>query len=97
MNNQSEMIAKCHSLISEIDKKYSIFIKIFREHHQGKITQQDMLNKMSEIVNTMDDDTMREYNEMAKMYSMSNCGWDSYETGRIVHKLLLNKWYPEKL
>ena len=92
----TEIITKCRDLISEIDSRFELFVKIYLECHNQNITYEEMESEMRDIIEEMDDLTMSEYNEMHKMYSNSNCAWYSYRTGEIVHKLLLEKWYPSK-
>lgn len=92
---RTEMIQKCKDLMCEIDEKFKPFTEIFWEQHRGNITEEEMLNQMRNIVAEMNDETMEEFNEMAKMFSDCNCGWDSYRAGRIVHDLLIEKWYPK--
>ena len=96
IRENTEMITKCHDLINEIDARFEPFIEIYLNYHKQDITYEEMENKMRDTIRDMDDSTMEEYNEMHKMYSHSNCGWDSFETGEIVHKLLIEKWYPER-
>ena len=88
----TKMIEKCHDLINEIDQKFEPFIKLYLDYHDTKITEEEMLYQMKEIIDEMDNSTMEAFNEMHKMYSTMNCAWYSYNTGEIVHTLLLDKW-----
>lgn len=92
---RTEMIQKCNDLMREIEEKFKPFTQIFWEEHKGNITKDEMLNQMRSIVAEMNDETMEEFNVMASMLSEYNCGFDSYRTGRIVHDLLIEKWYPK--
>ena len=91
---RTEMIQKCRDLMNEIDEKFKPFTEIFWEQHRDNITEEEMLSQMRIIVAEMNDETTEEFNTMASMFSNCNCGWDSYRTGRIVHDLLIEKWYP---
>lgn len=92
---KTEMIQKCNDLMHEIDEKFKPFTEIFWEQHKGNITRDEMLDQIRSIVAEMNDETMEEFNVMASMFSDCNCGWTSYRTGRVLHDLLIEKWYPE--
>lgn len=88
----TNMIDRCHKLINDIDTKLEPFINVYMNYSAGNLSYDEMQKEMREIVKDMNYQTMREYNEMCKMYSRTNCWWVSFRTGEEVHKLLIEKW-----
>ena len=89
----TELVEKCKELMLEVNKKFDSFTKIFLDNHEGVITEDGMLDKMREIVINLNESEIWELNELAKMFSTCNCSWYTYDTGRIVHELLCEKWF----
>lgn len=80
--------------MKEIEERYEVFENIYIRKIHGIITKENMLEEMRKVVANMDNSAKREYAFIGKMFSKANCGYTTYKTAEIVHKLLMEALYP---
>lgn len=92
---QSEILQKIDDLLEMIVDKFSYFNQLYLDNYKELISEDEMIKKIKEKIETFSDIEWKEYNEMQKMLLETNCCWSLYKTGRLVHKLLMEQKYPD--
>ena len=94
---ESEIIQKIDKLMEEIESKFDCFSIIYLDYWRGKIIKEIMYQKVKDILNKFTQKELLEYNEMAKMFTDSNCCFSFYNVARIVHTEIINILYPKEV
>lgn len=92
---QSEILQKIDDLLEMIVDKFSYFNQLYLDNYKELISEDEMIKKIKEKIETFSDIEWEEYNEMTTMLSKTNCCWSLYRTGELVHKLLMEQKYPD--
>lgn len=84
------------SMMEMIEEKFNEydFVNTFRRFYKENNLEQ-FKNYVKEKLNNVSELEKYTLNEMHKMFSESNCGWDMYKIAEIVHKALIELWYPK--
>ena len=96
--HKSDFFKIRNSIMIMIEEKFNEydFIKTFKRLSLENNVEQfkDYVKERLTDVSELEKYTL---NEMYKMLNEINCRWEMYEIGEIIHKALIELWYPENL
>lgn len=90
-----EIVQKSQEIIQAINDALKPYSDLYLKYHKGDITYIELEDQIYDKLVFRDIDDLYDMNEMCKMYSDCNCGWYEYETGRVIHKVIIKILYPE--
>lgn len=85
---------KAQEVIVEVHKLFEPYTKMYLDMYNKKISKVEFLQDLKATLENKTGQELEELNNMHKMFSTSNCGWDSYNVGYIIHYIILDLFYP---
>jgi hypothetical protein len=96
MENKA-LIKNAREIMEEISCKYNQFSTEYFKYTEGIISFEDLVDLYMLKLSEMTEEERMEYNEMHKMFSMSNCWYADYRAGELLHTLIVKLKYGEDM
>jgi threonyl-tRNA synthetase len=95
---ETQFIHKCEELLNEIQTTFKNFgfTEKHIDYHSGLITKEELEQYIYDTLLNLDEYKRHDLNQMHKMLSTVNCGYQDYEIGQIVHEQLIKIWFPKE-
>lgn len=92
----SEFYEVSNKMMNMIEEKFNQYklIEGFNIHSSDK---EGYLRYVKEKLYDCNEVEKYALNEMTKMLSQTNCSWKLYSVGSVLHKALIDMWYPTKV
>ena len=88
-NIHSDLFFEAQNIMSKINKEFEPYFNIYMKIKNNEISQDEGINNLRELLNQLNGQELGDINELCKMYSESNCGWQEYQLAQIVHYIIM--------
>lgn len=95
--HDTEFYKKASDLIEYISSTFKnyAFTEKYLEYEKGDISKEEVNKYIKQVLLNLDEYTRHDLNHMWAMLSDKNCWCGDYRIGELVHKQLIEIWYPE--
>ena len=92
----SDLDLKSQELMMNISETFKPYTELFLQVYNKKITKEQPYHEIRTLLENKTGQELQELNNLHKMFSTSNCGWDEYHASYIVHYIILELFYPNE-
>ena len=88
-NTHSDLFFEVQNIMSKINKEFEPYFNIYMKIKNNEISQDEGINNLRGLLSQLNGQQLGELNDLSKMYSKSNCGWQEYQLVQIVHYIIM--------
>ena len=94
-NMHSDLLLEVENIMNKINKEFKPYFEIYKNIKTNKISYKEGIKALRLKLSKLNGQQLGELNELSKMYSTTNCGWEDYRVAQIVHYIIMELFTGE--
>ena len=94
-NIQDDLLLEVENIMNKINKEFDPYVEIHKNIKTNKISYKEGIETLRLKLSELNGQQLGKLNELSKMYSKTNCGWQYYQVAQIVHYIIMELFNGE--